>query len=275
VEAGTAGRAREAGVECVEIAGLPLARITAAQVVEHVTAALARGEGGWVVTANVDFAQRAASDPAHRALYREADLVLADGLPLVWASRLRGEPLPERVAGADLVWSLAEAAARESRSLYLLGGAGRAAEDAALHLCAAFPALRVAGHASPWVSVPPEASELAPLRRELARVRPDLVYVAFGSPKQEHVIRALRAELPATWWLGCGISLSFVAGDVGRAPRWMQRAGLEWLHRLSQEPARLAGRYLLHNLPFAVRLLFDAGRARVARSRARGGRGAA
>ncbi len=93
-------------------------------------------------------------------------------------------------------------------------------------------------------------------------MRQNLIYVAFGLPKQELLIEALRPHLPETWMMGCGISLSFIAGDLRRAPLWMQRAGLEWAHRLAQEPQRLAGRYLTHNLPFALRLLLRAYRSR-------------
>ncbi len=93
-------------------------------------------------------------------------------------------------------------------------------------------------------------------------MRQNLFYVAFGLPKQELLIEALRPQLPEPWMMGCGISLSFIAGDVRRAPLWMQRFGLEWVHRLVQEPRRLAGRYLLLNLPFAVRLLLRAYRSR-------------
>jgi N-acetylglucosaminyldiphosphoundecaprenol N-acetyl-beta-D-mannosaminyltransferase len=92
------------------------------------------------------------------------------------------------------------------------------------------------------------------VREELASLRPHLVLVALGSPKQEQVIAALRPHLPATWLVGVGISLSFVAGEVRRAPVWLQRLGLEWIHRLAQEPSRLARRYLLEDLPFALRL---------------------
>ena len=86
--------------------------------------------------------------------------------------------------------------------------------------------------------------------------------MALGAPKQEFLIAALRESLPATWWLGVGISLSFIAEDMPRAPRWMQRTGLEWLHRLLQEPRRLARRYLVNDLPFTLRLLARAWRAR-------------
>jgi N-acetylglucosaminyldiphosphoundecaprenol N-acetyl-beta-D-mannosaminyltransferase len=244
------------------IGGLAFARLDAAQVVDRVFTNLGAGRGGWLVTANIDFLQRAIRDPAIGALYRKADLVVADGLPLLWAARAMGRPLPERVAGSDLVWLLAERAAPEGRSLYLLGGDGDAAEKAAAELCARWPELRIAGCSSPRISSPITPGELAPIREELTKVGPDLVYVAFGSPKQEYLIDLLRSDLPASWMMGCGISLSFIAGEIARAPLWMQRAGVEWVHRLSQEPRRLGRRYLLHNLPFTLRLLWRARRAR-------------
>lgn len=246
----------------VGICGLPIARVEPRQVLNHVFQALARGSGGWLVTANVDFVRRAVSDPEVLALYTGADLILADGVPLLWAARLMGQPVPERVAGSDLVWLLAERAAREGRSLYLLGGEGRAAERAAERLVERWPDLRIAGWWSPQIPSPPGPAIIERIRAELEQQRPDLIYVAFGSPKQELVIEALRPYFPGAWMMGCGISLSFIAGDVRRAPLWMQRLGLEWVHRLVQEPRRLAGRYLLLNLPFAVRLLLRAYRSR-------------
>jgi len=248
--------------ETVDLAGLPIDRLDASQVSERIFSELAQGRGGWVLTANVDFIQRAAEDPSALQLYRRADLVVADGIPLLWAAKLRGQPLPGRVAGSDLVGILAEGAAREGRSLYLLGGEGDAAEQAASRLVAEHPALKIVGTSSPWLSLPPEPEQLEKIRNDVVQAQPDIVYVAFGSPKQELVIDALRKDLPATWLLGCGISLSFLAGDLPRAPGWMQRNGLEWIHRLSHEPLRLAPRYLMRNLPFAIRLLFGAARDR-------------
>jgi N-acetylglucosaminyldiphosphoundecaprenol N-acetyl-beta-D-mannosaminyltransferase len=96
-------------------------------------------------------------------------------------------------------------------------------------------------------------------------VRPDILLVGLGSPKQEQLIRALRPHLPATWMVGVGISFSFVAGEIKRAPVWMRKAGVEWVHRLAQEPRRLAKRYLVHDLPFAVRLFTHAAIARFRR----------
>ena len=112
------------------------------------------------------------------------------------------------------------------------------------------------------VSSQPTFEEVAALRCELQTAKPDLVYVALGSPKQERVISSLRSFFPGTWWIGVGISLSFITGDMRRAPLWMQRSGLEWAFRLLQEPRRLMRRYLLQNLPFVLGLFIHSLRSR-------------
>ena len=243
--------------ETISIEGLPLASLDGDQVVDRIFSELERGRGGWIVTANLDFAQRASEDPGARALYEGSDLIVADGAPLIWASRLMGRPLPARVAGSDLVWALAERAAREGRSLYLLGGEGNSAHEAAAELERRYPGLRIVGISSPWLSSPPTAEELETVRQDVLAAGPDLLYAAFGSPKQEQVIQALRADLPGTWMMGCGISLSFIAGTRPRAPKWMQASGLEWVHRMWSEPRRLGPRYI-RNIPFALAMLWRA-----------------
>ncbi|TCK18174.1 N-acetylglucosaminyldiphosphoundecaprenol N-acetyl-beta-D-mannosaminyltransferase [Thiogranum longum] len=241
-------------IKTVTLQGLPLACISATQLVDHVFESLSRGQGGWIITANIDHLQRYVSTPDIVDLYSHAEVIVADGTPLVWASRLLGDPLPERIAGSDLVWTLAEHAAEKGRSICLLGGAPGAAEGAAKQLLERFPNLVIAATCSPTVSEQPTEDEVEAIRKTLQAASPDIVYVAIGSPKQERLIAALRSSLPATWWIGVGVSLSFVAGHVSRAPRWVQRLGLEWVHRMLQEPERLVKRYLFNNLPFTFRL---------------------
>jgi N-acetylglucosaminyldiphosphoundecaprenol N-acetyl-beta-D-mannosaminyltransferase len=243
--------------------GMRLARMRQAELVEHVFATLAQGKGGWLVTANLDFLRRYVRDPHVRALYEAADLRVADGAPLVWASRVQGDAVPERIAGSSLLWLLAERAARDGCSLYLLGGTTTANEGAARALVRQYPGLRICGRSCPTISSPPTADEVVCLQSELAALQPSILLVALGSPKQEELIACLRPHLPATWMVGVGVSLSFVAGEIGRAPDWMGRAGLEWLHRLAQEPGRLARRYLVEDLPFALRLFPAALKARL------------
>jgi N-acetylglucosaminyldiphosphoundecaprenol N-acetyl-beta-D-mannosaminyltransferase len=234
--------------------GLRLARIDRWQLLDHIFGALAATRGGWLVTANLDFLRRYVRDPQARRLYDAADIRVADGMPLVWACRMQGGALPERVAGSSLVWLLVERAAREGRSLYLLGGTPEANAGARKVLGEKHPGLRLCGGSSPLLASPPSPSDLEALVAELGPHNPDILLVALGSPKQEQVIQALRGRFPSTWMVGVGISLSFVAGQVRRAPVWMRRAGLEWVHRLLQDPRRLAKRYLLHDLPFVLRL---------------------
>jgi len=243
-----------ATVETVELGGIQIARITRAALVERLLEESCSGRGGWITTMNVDYFQRHASSP-NSSVFQRADLIVADGMPLLWACKLKGTPLPDRVAGSDLVWLIAEGAARRSRSLYLLGGNSGVGEVAARTLRDRWPSLTVAGHSNPRISNPPTAAEIETLRDDLSRAKPDIVYVAFGAPKEELLIDALRVHFPRVWWIGVGISLSFIAGEVTRAPVWLQHIGLEWLHRLAQEPRRLGSRYLTRNLPFTAGLL--------------------
>ncbi len=247
----------------VSLMGLRLARRSRGEILDELFAGLRDGIGGWIVTANLDHLRRFVADPEARALAERATRVVPDGVPLLWAARLQGTPFPDRVAGSDLVWLLAERAAREGRSVYLMGGNPGTADRAAEKLQSRFPGLAIAGTSCPRVSSRPGSAELEPIRRELLERSPDIVYVGLGAPKQERVIDALRHELPGAWWIGVGISLSFIDGEVRRAPPWMQRTGLEWLHRLVQEPGRLARRYLVEDLPFGLRLAAHVLRARL------------
>jgi N-acetylglucosaminyldiphosphoundecaprenol N-acetyl-beta-D-mannosaminyltransferase len=250
----------------VSLMGLRLASIDRYALLDHIFAALAAGRGGWLVTANMDFLRRYVCDPEVRALYDAADIRVADGTPVVWACRVQGDRVPGRVPGSSLIWLLAERAAREGRSLFLLGGTETANLGAAEVLVRTYPGLVLCGRSSPRLASPPSPDDIARVADEFSRARPDILLVGLGSPKQEQLIRALRPLLPATWMVGVGVSFSFVSGEIKRAPRWMRKAGVEWVHRMVQEPRRLAKRYLLHDLPFALRLFAHALVARLNRS---------
>lgn len=259
------GRDDVDAVPVESLLGLRLARLDRWQLLDHMFSRLAAGRGGWLVTANLDFLRRYVLDAPSRALYDAADLRVADGMPLVWACKLQGTPLPGRVPGSSLVWLLVERAAREGRSVYLLGGTPEANAGAAKVLADKYPGLNLCGRSSPTLGSPPSRGELDSIAEELARCSPDLLLAALGSPKQEQVIEMLRSRLPSTWMVGVGISLSFVAGEIRRAPKWMRKIGLEWLHRLLQDPRRLARRYLLDDIPFALRLFRHAFSERLSR----------
>ena len=239
----------------IQLEGVRLHALDEQQCVKLVLAASCAGRGGWIVTPNLDHLRRLVDDASLRERYERADLSVADGMPLVWACRLQNTPLPGRVAGSDLVWSLSEAAALRGLSVFLLGGDPGTAEEAARGLRARFEKLHIAGTACPAPGFESRPGEIAALADELASARPDVVFVALGSPKQEVLIEHLRPHLSSAWWLGVGISFSFVAGRVKRAPVWLRRIGCEWVHRLVQEPRRLARRYLVDGIPFASALL--------------------
>ncbi len=247
--------------------GVGVDALTEEQVVRRVAAALEAGRGGHIVTPNVDICRLATADPSLMELVWAAELVVADGMPLVWAARILGTPLPERVTGADLIWALSELAARRGWPVYLLGGPQGAPQQAARELTSRFPALRVCGaHAPPYgFDTTPAGRDL--VRRKVIAARPRLVFVGLGFPRQDRLIADLRGGLPGAWFLGCGAAIAFAAGTAPRAPEWMRRAGLEWAFRLGSEPGRLARRYLVDDLPFAVRLL---GRSLAERLRAGG-----
>lgn len=251
----TYGYPAAAPADTVCLRGVSIHRLTEAACVERICGALSQGQGGTVVTPNLDHLRRCASDATFRSLVADAELVVADGMPLVWASRLQGTPLPERVAGSNLIVSLSAAAASHGYSIFLLGGAPGTAQLAGDVLRTRFPHLNVAGACCPPAGFERDPDYVALLADQLEASRADIVFVALGSPKQEKLIERLRPTLPGAWWLGVGISFSFLCGDVRRAPLWMQSAGLEWMHRLAQEPRRLFKRYLVTGLPFAADLL--------------------
>lgn len=241
--------------------------LRASEALDAIEALVRARRGGAVFTPNVDQLVKLERDPALRAAYDAAELRLADGMPLVWASRLLGSPLPERVAGADLVGPLAARAAARGWRLYLLGGPPGVAARAARVLAAA--GVTIAGHDAPWIDEPPcrcdsaaRATSAAAAERVRA-ARADLVYVGLGAPKQELWIHRHRDTIRPAVAIGVGASLSYVAGALPRAPRWMARAGLEWAYRLTREPGRLWRRYLVDDLSFA-RILLRSWRAAAA-----------
>lgn len=240
--------------------------LTSGEVVDLVGEAWLAGRGGRIVTPNVDIVRQTRRMPEARAHVRAADLVVADGAPLIWASRLSGRPLPERVAGSDLVWSLSKAAAQRGRRIFLLGGdPGRdTAGLAADRLRERFPEL-VTSSACPPMGFDRDEAAMRGLVAELCEAKPDIVFVGLGFPKQERLIERLTPYLPSAWFLGCGAGIDFVAGVKRRAPNWMRRSGLEWLHRLASEPRRLFVRYVLHDAPAACGLLLRSTWTRLSR----------
>src|SRR5208282_5639149 len=250
--------ARRAGLPTIRLGGVRIHAIDEQTCIEHILDEIDAGRGGFVVTPNVDHLRRSRRDLHFSAVLAEADLVVADGMPLIWASRLQGTPLPQRVAGSDLISSLSAAAAQQGRSIFLLGGDPGTAIAAAAILRDRYPQLKIAGTLCPPRGFEKDPGELQHVMSALRGASPDIVYVGLGSPKQEQLIDRIRHTLPRTWWMGVGVSFSFLCGDVRRAPPWMRKYGLEWIHRLAQEPKRLFKRYVVVGMPFAAMMLVGA-----------------
>ncbi|HUW83273.1 MAG TPA: WecB/TagA/CpsF family glycosyltransferase [Phycisphaerae bacterium] len=224
--------------------------VTMPEAIAEVDRIILRGRPATVVTPNVDHVVRMTQDTAFAQIVATADLVLPDGLPLVWASHLLsfvlGQPsLKQRVAGSDLFVRLCQHAATVGHRVFFFGGAPGAAEGARAVLTERFPDLRVVGTHCPPMGFEQDSKLNQQCIRQIRQARPHILFVGLGSPKQELWIaqHKHRYEVPVS--IGVGISFAFACGQVRRAPVWVQRAGFEWLHRMTQEPRRLWRRYLL------------------------------
>ena len=239
----------------IDVMQLPLCALPLADVVSLISDAVNDGEGGWVVTPNLDILRRWSRDESFRQLVADATLFTPDGAPLVWASHLQGTPLPERVAGSDLFTALCKRAAEQGISVAFIGGNPGVAELARERLQQQYPGLKVVATLCPPLGFESSTEEMAKIAEFVVAHPAQVYFVGLGSPKQEQLISKLKPISSRAWWLGVGISFSFVADDVHRAPLWMRRSGLEWLHRLYQEPRRLAKRYLVDGIPFLMTML--------------------
>jgi N-acetylglucosaminyldiphosphoundecaprenol N-acetyl-beta-D-mannosaminyltransferase len=251
----------------IDILGQAIDNVVYDDVLAHIDRAVAERRFFHCITANVDHLMKLRRDPAFRAVYRAADLVVADGVPLVWASRWLGTPLKARVNGTALFERIAAHAARCGYSLFFLGGAEDSAQRAAEVLKARHPRLRIAGIYAPPLGFDRHDARNAQLQRMIAASGADILIVGLGAPKQENWIARHAPGTGVRFAVGVGVSFSLVAGTIARAPRWMQRIGLEWLWRLAMEPRRLWKRYLVDDMPFFWHVARQAVSARRRRGR--------
>ena len=226
---------RETAEERADMFGVPLARIDMEGALARVEQFVAEQSPHMVVTSDTPGIVRAHDDPEFQEIVRGADMVTADGRGVVWMARVLGLPVTDRVSGVDLMQRICQRAAERGYSVYLLGAEPGVAEKAAESLRSRYPSLRVVGMQHGYFTPEEEPTVV----RQVAEAHPDILFVAFGAPKQEQWIRRHLAELQVPVAIGVGGSLDVFAGRVPRAPRWMQRAGLEWLYRVLRQPSRL------------------------------------
>jgi exopolysaccharide biosynthesis WecB/TagA/CpsF family protein len=245
----------------VDLFGINVHNLSFDEAVDRIIAMCRGGEPRYVVTPNVDHVMKARRDERLRLIYERADLSLADGMPLVWAAKILGRPLKDKVSGSDLFEALCRQAARHDLGVFLLGAAPGVAHKAGVILEKRCPGLRIVGTLSPRLDADGSSPDNDMMAARIAEAKPDLLFAAFGSPKQEYWIARHHRKMGVPVVIGVGASFDFVAGVQRRAPRWMQRAGLEWTWRLAHDPRRLWRRYLVDDLPF-IKLLAAAVLAR-------------
>jgi N-acetylglucosaminyldiphosphoundecaprenol N-acetyl-beta-D-mannosaminyltransferase len=204
----------------------------------------------YVVTPNVDHIVKLQCDNEFRDVYRDADMVLADGMPLVWAARFFGTPLRGKISGSDLFMEICRVAASRKFRLFFLGGNPGDAERAKENLTRQNPGLLVVGCYCPPFGFETDELEKRKIVEAIKSADPDVLFVGLGAPKQEKWIYQFYQQVGVPVTIGVGVSFSFAAGTIKRAPIWMQKRGLEWFWRLMIEPRRLWRRYLVDDMKF-------------------------
>lgn len=249
-------------IASAQLAGVRIDSVDLNSAVDLIEAAVRGRSPMQIATVNLDFLVRAQRSLELREVLKLSELNVADGMPIVWLSRLAGRPLPGRTAGSDLIPLALSRIASMGARIFLFGGEHAVAVEAGRRLVQAYPGLVMAGHCEP----PRTAIERMPNRSIIQLInaaRPDVLLVALGNPKQELWIARNRKALRVSVAIGVGCTLDLLAGRSRRAPRWMQAAGLEWTFRLGQEPRRLFIRYFMDAL-WLARFAFRAAHQRVA-----------
>lgn len=209
----------------------------------------------YVVTPNVDHIVKLETDKEFQQVYKEADLILTDGMPLIWISKLKKSPIKEKVSGSDLFPEVCKLAANKGYKVFLLGAAEGVAAQAAENLKEKYNGLNVVGTYSPSYGFEKKEDEIQEIIKMINEVKPDILAVGLGAPKQEKFLYNYRKQLNVPVALAIGASIDFEAGNIDRAPKWMQYSGLEWFYRLCKEPKRMFKRYLVDDMKI-FRLVF-------------------
>ncbi|WP_373207922.1 WecB/TagA/CpsF family glycosyltransferase [Clostridium paraputrificum] len=202
----------------------------------------------YLVTPNVDHIVRLEEDKEFQRIYQNADLILTDGMPLVWISKYLGNPIKEKVSGSDLFPKVCELANNKGYKMFLLGAAEGVAKKAACKLREKYVNIDIVGTYSPQYGFEEEIYEINKIIDIINSCRPDILVVGLGAPKQEKFIYKYKETLNVPISLALGATIDFEAGNVKRAPKWMSNNGLEWLYRLIKEPRRMFKRYIIDDL---------------------------
>lgn len=233
----------------LDVLGVGIDKVTSQQALEKIGEFIASGQPHQIVTANAEIIYQASKNEKMRNIINNAQMVTADGSGVVWASRQLGEPLEQRVTGIDLVNSICEQSAKDKWKIYILGSAPGVAATAAVNIRDKFPGCNIVGTHHGYFNAKEEKQILA----ELEQLKPDVLFVALGAPKQEYWIADHLADLGIPVGMGIGGSMDVLSGNVKRAPKWMQKMSLEWLYRLLIQPTRFKRVLALPKFMLAVK----------------------
>lgn len=228
--------------------------LTMSETVEAIEKMIEEERKSYVVAINVDVVMKIESDSYLKEIVDNADMVLVDGKPLVWISKLYGKPLKAKISGSDLVPLLCEVSAQKGYRMFIIGGKDGIAEQAKKRLEEKYPDIEIVGTYAPPMGFEKDKKELNKINDMISEVKPDLLITCFGCPKQEKWIYENINKYDAKVSVCAGATVDFLAGNVKRAPRWMSEHGLEWFYRFLQEPKRMFRRYFIDDVKI-IRLI--------------------
>ncbi len=239
----------------MNILGVGVSAINMEMALQHIESIIVRGEKGYICVTGVHGVMESQRDPDLRVILNRATLCTPDGMPLVWLGKYVGKfQQMDRVYGPDLMLAVCGHSETTGFRHFFYGGADGVAQDLAEALRARFPKLNVVGTYTPPFR-PLNQEEERDLRGLVKRTKPDIFWVGLSTPKQERFMAEFIHKLDTRVMIGVGAAFDFHSGRVRQAPRWIQRSGLEWLYRLSQEPKRLWRRYLYNNPAFIYKVV--------------------
>lgn len=222
--------------------------LTMDEAIDRIDKLIINKKPSYVVTPNVDHIVKLENDIEFQQVYKDADLILTDGMPLIWISKLKKMPIKEKVSGSDLFPQVCSLASKKGYKVFLLGAAEGVADKAAKNLMEKYNGLEVVGTYSPSYGFEKKEDEIENIINIINTTKPDILAVGLGAPKQEKFLYKYKDKLNVPVSLAIGASIDFEAGNIDRAPIWMQNTGLEWFYRLMKEPKRMFKRYLIDDM---------------------------
>ncbi|WP_320040572.1 WecB/TagA/CpsF family glycosyltransferase [uncultured Desulfobacter sp.] len=237
-------------MESVKIANININSVTFNEAISRIEKLIELKKNAYIVTPNVDHIVKLQTDELFFDIYQSASLILCDGMPLIWASKVLGTPIIERVAGSDILPSLCYCASKKKYKIFLLGGPEKAGQKAKENIEKKYPGIQIVGTYSPPFGFENDININKLIVNKIKEAEPDILFVGLGAPKQEKWIYRFKDCYNVPVSIGVGVSIEFMAGMVKRAPVFMQQMGLEWLWRLIMEPHKLWKRYLIDDIKF-------------------------